>query len=196
MCFDDRWLLYLGGIAGMFGYVVMTLMMTAVPLAAQSQGLESQDISRLTEMHMVAMYLPIVMVPPLLVKCSARATATGALGVGAIGGVVVLMVDSQLGKISLFMLMLIAGVIWAFSYTAASDMVAENQFGKANPAARGRFEMLPPAGMMVGAILAGLLLEYSGFLSVAVTFVLVSVVAAFTLFTLSKNSNVVGIKQR
>lgn len=68
----------------------------AVPLAAQSQGVESQDISRLTEMHMVAMYLPIVMVPPLLARCSARATATG-----AIGGVVVLMIDFQFGKTSL-----------------------------------------------------------------------------------------------
>lgn len=194
--FDDRGLLYLGGIAGMFGYAAMTLMMTAVPLAAQSQGLESQDISRLTEMHMVAMYLPIVMVPPLLSRCSARATATGALGVGAIGGVVVLMIDSQFGKTSLFMLMLIAGVIWAFSYTAASDMVAENQFGKANPAARGRMEMLPPTGMMVGAILAGLLLEYSGFLSVTVAFIAVSVAAVLTLFALSKNSIVVGVNQR
>lgn len=56
--------------------------------------------------------------------------------------------------------------------------------------------MLPPAGMMVGAILAGLLLEYSGFLSVTVTFILVSVVAVLTLFALSKNSTVVGVKQR
>ena len=106
------------------------------------------------------------------------------------------MIDSQFGKTSLFMLMLIAGLIWAFSYTAASDMVAENQFGKANPAARGRVEMLPPAGMMVGAILAGLLLEYSGFLSVTVAFIAVSVAAVLTLFALSKNSIVVGVNQR
>ena len=56
--------------------------------------------------------------------------------------------------------------------------------------------MLPPAGMMVGAILAGLLLEYSGFLSVTVTFLLVSLVAVLTLVALSKNSTVVGVKQR
>lgn len=56
--------------------------------------------------------------------------------------------------------------------------------------------MLPPAGMMVGAILSGLLLEYSGFLSVTVTFIPVSVVAVLTLVALSKKSNVVGVKQR
>lgn len=55
--------------------------------------------------------------------------------------------------------------------------------------------MLPPAGMMVGAILAGLLLEYSGFLSVTVTFILVSVVAVLTLFALGKNSIAIGVKQ-
>jgi len=72
----------------------------------------------------------------------------------------------------------------------------QHLFGKANPAARGRVEMLPPAGMMVGAILAGLLLEYSGFLSVTVTFILVSVVAVLTLFALGKNSIAIGVKQR
>ena len=56
--------------------------------------------------------------------------------------------------------------------------------------------MLPPTGMMVGAILAGLLLEYSGFLSVTVAFIAVSVAAVLTLFALSKNSIVVGVNQR
>lgn len=49
--------------AGLFGYITMTLMMTAVPLAGERQALGSHTISHLTEIHMVAMYLPIVIVP-------------------------------------------------------------------------------------------------------------------------------------
>lgn len=169
--FGDRSLLYLGGVAGMLGYVVMTLMMTAIPLEAQRQSLSSVEISQLTGMHMIAMYLPIVIVPPLLERFSPKNMAVAALGFGGFGAYCLWAGDFYTGKAGLAMLMVIAGVLWAFSYTAASNIVAVSRFGQANPSARGRVEMLPPIGMVLGSIIAGLLLESAGFVWVLLVFI-------------------------
>lgn len=187
--YDDRSALYLGGVAGMLGYVVMTLMMTAVPLEAQKQSLSSHEIAQLTEMHMVTMYLPIIMVPPLLAKYSSRNIEAWALCLGGFGALCVMVGDPHIGRTSLAVLMVIAGSLWAFSYTAASNTVAANHFGQANPSARGYVEMLPPIGMVLGAILAGVLLEHAGFVYVVLAFVFISIMAVPILVFMGKTKS-------
>ncbi|APT83840.1 hypothetical protein CAQU_00650 [Corynebacterium aquilae DSM 44791] len=188
--FDDRSTLYLGGVIGMLGYVVMTLIMTAIPLEAQQQGLSGREISHLTEVHMVAMYLPIVIVPLFLARYTPRRIATWALGLGGFGTFGVLVSNYHVGKTGLTILMIVAGVIWAFSYTAASNMVASSLFGKTHPSARGYVEMLPPIGMVIGSLLAGLLLEYAGFIWVVSAFIFISIIAVPTLILMGRAGHI------
>ena len=181
----DRSTLYLGGVLGFFSYVTMTLLMTAVPLEAQRQGLSSSEISDLSQLHMVAMYLPILVVPYLINQFSAQKVAIWSLGLGGLSAVCaeLLLKDEKENNLELAILMVIAGVLWAFSFTAASNIVAVNQYGRTHLVARGRAESMPPLGMIIGSILAGALLGSVGFIWVAVFFGIVSL-SAFLLLTI------------
>lgn len=181
----DRSTLYLGGVLGFFSYVTMTLLMTAVPLEAQRQELSSSEISELSQLHMVAMYLPILVVPYLINQFSAQKVAIWSLGLGGLSAVCaeLLLKDEKENNLELAILMVIAGVLWAFSFTAASNIVAVNQYGRTHLVARGRAESMPPLGMIIGSILAGALLGSVGFIWVAVFFGIVSL-SAFLLLTI------------
>ncbi|OFQ49687.1 MFS transporter [Corynebacterium sp. HMSC076D02] len=181
----DRSTLYLGGVLGFFSYVTMTLLMTAIPLEAQRQGLSSSEISDLSQLHMVAMYLPILVVPYLINQFSAQKVAIWSLGLGGLSAVCaeLLLKDEKENNLELAILMVIAGVLWAFSFTAASNIVAVNQYGRTHLVARGRAESMPPLGMIIGSILAGALLGSVGFIWVAVFFGIVSL-SAFLLLTI------------
>ena len=181
----DRSTLYLGGVLGFFSYVTMTLLMTAVPLEAQRQELSSSEISDLSQLHMVAMYLPILVVPYLINQFSAQKVAIWSLGLGGLSAVCaeLLLKDEKENNLELAILMVIAGVLWAFSFTAASNIVAVNQYGRTHLVARGRAESMPPLGMIIGSILAGALLGSVGFIWVAVFFGIVSL-SAFLLLTI------------
>ena len=179
----DRSTLYLGGALGFFSYVTMTLLMTAVPLEAQRQGLSSSEISDLSQLHMVAMYLPILVVPYLINQFSAQKVAIWSLGLGGLSAVCAELLLKDENNLELAILMVIAGVLWAFSFTAASNIVAVNQYGRTHLVARGRAESMPPLGMIIGSILAGALLGSVGFIWVAVFFGIVSL-SAFLLLTI------------
>lgn len=181
----DRSTLYLGGVLGFFSYVTMTLVMTAVPLEAQRQGLSSSEISGLSQLHMVAMYLPILVVPYFINQFSAQKVAIWSLGLGGLSAVCaeLLLKDEKANNLELAILMGIAGVFWAFSFTAASNIVAVNQYGRTHLVARGRAESMPPLGMIIGSILAGALLGSVGFIWVVVFFGIVSL-SAFLLLTI------------
>lgn len=152
---DDRSELRLGAIVGMVSYMAMTLVMTAVPLHAQSTGLAGSAIAGLSQAHMVAMYLPILFVPMVIRWSSTRVVAFATLALGAVA--------LPISGNRLMSAMIIAGILWAFGYTAASNMVASSSYGQRVPAARGRAEMLPPLGMIIGSVLAGVLLDVASF---------------------------------
>lgn len=167
---NDKSSLYLGGIIGFGSYLSMTVIMAAVPLQAASSGINGSGISALTQMHMVAMYLPILAASAAIAHQTARPVAwwQALITIVALGITLVVAGDSS-SYLPLAAFMIIAGINWAFGYSAASDLVAGSSYGRHHPSARGRAEIMPPIGMITGSLLGGILLGFDSFTGVVLT---------------------------
>lgn len=158
-------LLNLGGIIGFCSYVTMTLVMTAVPLEATSRNMMAADISTLVQWHMVAMYLPIVIVPIIMNKIHMVYILKVSLWMSMVAFLICAYVI-WIGGVNYSVLlatMLIAGIVWAFDYSVASNMIAVNPYGIIYPKIRGVVEVFPSVGLIMGSLLAGLILSYASF---------------------------------
>lgn len=158
-------LLYLGGLIGFCSYVTMTLVMTSVPLEATARKMTASNISSLVQWHMVAMYLPIILVPVLMSKFHLASVLKASLIISIIAFLIsAYMIWNQDANYNILLVaMLIAGIVWAFGYSVASNIIAVNPYGIMYPKFRGIVEVFPPLGLITGSLLAGLILNYKNF---------------------------------
>lgn len=158
-------LLYLGGLIGFCSYVTMTLVMTSVPLEATARKMTASNISNLVQWHMVAMYLPIILVPVLMSKFHLASVLKASLIISIIAFLIsAYMIWNQDANYNILLVaMLIAGIVWAFGYSVASNIIAVNPYGIMYPKFRGIVEVFPPLGLITGSLLAGLILNYKNF---------------------------------
>lgn len=158
-------LLYLGGLIGFCSYVTMTLVMTSVPLEAAARNMTPSDISTLVQWHMVAMYLPIIIVPILMSKVHILHVLKASLFVSIIAFLIAAYTiwHHDVNYNILLFAMLIAGIVWAFGYSISSNIIAVNPYGVIYPKFRGIVEVFPPLGLITGSLLAGLILDYTNF---------------------------------
>jgi hypothetical protein len=183
---DLRKDLYIAGGIGFASYLAMTLIMSSVPVEAERIGASDQAISTLAQVHLVSMYLPILFASLSLSRHSSRLVAGRAYVVVLIllSALAVILQRGQLIHLCLFALMVVGGVLWAYTYTAASSMIASNEYGRLNPAHRGRVEVLPPLGMITGAVLAGFCIQGWGIVSVVVVSAAVCLLGAATSYSI------------
>ena len=158
-------LLYLGGLIGFCSYVTMTLVMTSVPLEATERKMTAPDISTLVQWHMVAMYLPIIIVPILMSKIHMLHVLKASLFISIIAFLICAYAiwNYDVNYSILLVTMLIAGIVWAFGYSVSSNIIAINPYGIMYPKFRGIVEVFPPLGLITGSLLAGLTLNYTNF---------------------------------
>ncbi|OOR84252.1 hypothetical protein B0180_04815 [Moraxella canis] len=158
-------LLYLGGLIGFCSYVTMTLVMTSVPLEATARKMTASNISNLVQWHMVAMYLPIILVPILMSKFHLASVLKASLFISIIAFLIsaYMIWNQDVNYNILLVAMLIAGIVWAFGYSVASNIIAVNPYGIMYPKFRGIVEVFPPLGLITGSLLAGLILNYKNF---------------------------------
>lgn len=177
---DDSGRLRAGAVIGFFSYLIMTVIMTVVPLQAQVDGMDGGGIAVLSQVHLTSMYLPILLASLLLSRL--RPIAVSAVSFAVASGLLLLIHlghdGDGTGFAALLQLMIVSGLLWAFAYTAGSTMVAGSAFGRAHPAARGRAEILPPLGLITGSVSGGFLLESADFHRVVLMTLVVCLVAA------------------
>lgn len=177
---DDSDRLRAGAVIGFFSYLIMTVIMTVVPLQAQVDGMAGGGIAVLSQVHLTSMYLPILLASLLLSRL--RPIAVSAVSFAVASGLLLLIHlghdGGGTGFAALLQLMIVSGLLWAFAYTAGSTMVAGSAFGRAHPAARGRAEILPPLGLITGSVSGGFLLESADFHRVVLMTLVVCLVAA------------------
>lgn len=120
--------------AGVVGYGVMNLLMTATPLAMMCVDLPFEDTASVIQWHLVAMFAPSFFTGALIrrigvvtVIVAGCAMTAGSIGVAAWG---------EQGVAEFHLSLIVLGVGWNFLYVGATVLLA----GRCRPAEKGLFQ--------------------------------------------------------
>ncbi|HPE58951.1 MAG TPA: MFS transporter [Thiolinea sp.] len=150
-------------LCGMVSYALMTLMMTATPLAMQGCGFATETAADVVRWHVIAMFAPSFITGDLIRRFgNLRIIATG-LVLLALAGVIALL-DVQLPNF--YAALILLGVGWNFGFIGATTLLA----GAVNPEERSRvqgFNDFCVFGLVtVASFSSGGLLNWSGWAAV------------------------------
>jgi MFS family permease len=119
--------------SSMFGYAVMTLVMSATPLAMLACGFKFGDSATVIQGHVIAMFLPAFFTGSLIRRFGAPAIivvgAVAQLGCAAIN-------LAGIDFANFFLANILVGVGWSFTYIGGSTLLTETY----TPAERGKVQ--------------------------------------------------------
>jgi MFS family permease len=146
-------------LAGVVGYGVMNLLMTATPLAMAACQLPFTDAAFVIQWHMVAMFAPSFVTGPLIQRVGTLPVMfCGTLLACACVAVALTGVDLAHFWFALVLL----GIAWNFLYLGASALLTETH----TPAERGKVQGLNDTAiastMVVSSLSVGALFSYQG----------------------------------
>ncbi|WP_220250308.1 MFS transporter [Billgrantia montanilacus] len=146
-------------LAGAVGYTVMTLVMTATPLAMRAQGFEMGQVAFIMQWHVLGMFAPSFITGSLIARFGVdRILLTGAALLAGSAAVAVMGLSIAHFWISLVLL----GIGWNFLFVGGSALLSSVH----NEAERGKVQGINDLVIFslvaIGALLAGQLLHRLG----------------------------------
>lgn len=141
-------------LSGMVGYAVMTLVMTATPLAMVGCGFAFTDAAFVIQWHSVGMFAPSFVTGTLISRLGiVRVLLAGA----ALMGLAAAINLSGLEMLHFFSGLVLVGVGWNFLYVGGSTLVTETYAPSEKAAAQGLHDLLVFSSSAAAAFLSGAL---------------------------------------
>ncbi len=146
-------------ICGMVSYALMTLVMTATPLAVVGCGYDIGNAADIVSAHVLAMYAPSFFTGHLIVRFGAvRIISLGLAILGAAGIYSMTGVELE----SFYIVLILLGVGWNFGYIGATTMLAAAYEPSEQGRAQGMNDMLVFGGVAFASLTSGALMNCSG----------------------------------
>jgi len=141
-------------LSGMVGYAVMTLVMTATPLAMVGCGFAFIDAAVVIQWHSVGMFAPSFVTGSLISRFGiVRVLLVGAALMGIAAGINL----SGLEMLHFFSGLVLVGIGWNFLYVGGSTLVTETYAPSEKAAAQGLHDLLVFSSSAAAAFLSGAL---------------------------------------
>ncbi len=146
-------------LSGMVGYAVMTLVMTATPLAMVGCGFAFTDAAFVIQWHSVGMFAPSFVTGSLISRFGiVRILLAGAV----LLGIAAMINLSGLEMLHFFTGLVLVGVGWNFLYVGGSTLVTETYAPSEKAAAQGLNDFLVFSSSAAAAFLSGALQQWFG----------------------------------
>ncbi len=146
-------------LSGMVGYAVMTLVMTATPLAMTGCGFAFTDAAFVIQWHSVGMFAPSFFTGSLIARFGiARVLVAGA----ALLAAAVAINLSGIEMLHFFSGLVLVGIGWNFLYVGGSTLVTETYTPPEKAAAQGLHDLLVFSSSAGAAFLSGALQQRFG----------------------------------
>jgi MFS family permease len=167
--------------SSVFGYAVMTLTMSATPLAMMACGFGFPDSATVIQFHVVAMFLPSFFTGALI-------TRFGVLKVMATGGAIMLgcaLVNlSGVGFMNFLVANVLVGLGWNFAYVGGSTLLTSTYRPSERAKVQASHDFTVYAATATAAALSGVLAARAGWFVInlaAIPLMLVIIGSAFWL---------------
>ncbi|MBM3534332.1 MAG: MFS transporter [Alphaproteobacteria bacterium] len=141
-------------LSGMVGYAVMTLVMTATPLAMVGCGFAFTDAAFVIQWHSVGMFAPSFVTGTLIARLGIVPVL---LAGAALLGLAAAINLSGLEMLHFFSALVLVGVGWNFLYVGGSSLVTETYAPSEKAAAQGLHDLLVFSSSAGAAFLSGAL---------------------------------------
>lgn len=167
--------------SSVFGYAVMTLTMSATPLAMQACGFGFPDSATVIQAHVVAMFLPSFFTGHLI-------TRFGVLPIIALGGATLLccaLINLSGVTFANFLIAnIFVGIGWNFAYVGGSTLLATTYTTSERAKVQGSHDFAVYTATAIAAGASGLLAEKAGWTAInlaAIPLMMIIVASAFWL---------------
>jgi len=157
---------WVAAFSGMIGFGVMSLIMTATPLAMKLCGFEFDDSTTVIQWHVVGMYAPAFFTGHLIQKF-------GVLRIINVGGILnlicVAVALSGIEFLNFWTALVLLGVGWNFMFVGGTTLLAECYTPEEAPRVQGMNDFLVFGMVAMSSLSAGQLLDQIGWDAVALT---------------------------
>lgn len=152
--------------AGMIGFGVMSLVMTATPLAMKLCGFSFEDSTTVIQWHIVGMYLPAFFTGSLIIRFGVlRIIVVGAL----LNLVCVGFAVTGIEMLNFWTALVLLGVGWNFMFVGGTTLLAECYTPAEAPRVQGMNDFLVFGVVAISSLSSGQLLDRIGWDAVAYT---------------------------
>jgi predicted MFS family arabinose efflux permease len=141
-------------LSGMVGYAVMTLVMTATPLAMVGCGFAFIDAALVIQWHSVGMFAPSFVTGTLIQRFGVAAILIAGAALLAVAAAINL---AGIEMLHFFSSLVLVGVGWNFLYVGGSTLVTETYVPAEKAAAQGLNDFLVFSSSAAAAFLSGAL---------------------------------------
>jgi len=174
--------------SSVFGYAVMTLTMSATPLAMMACGFGFPDSATVIQFHVVAMFLPSFFTGSLINRF-------GVLKVMAAGGAIMLgcaIVNLMgVGFMNFLVANILVGLGWNFAYVGGSTLLTSTYRPSERAKVQASHDFTVYAATATAAALSGVLAAQAGWVVInlaAIPLMLVIIASAFWLMQRQRNT--------
>lgn len=185
-----NWGAYLIGCLGTFlGYLAMTIVMTAGPLALTALHGHASGVPTMMQLHFLGMFSPMVILPWLARYFAPHQVIILGSIIG-IAGVAWAIVDQR--HIAMLASMVGIGLAWALTYGAGSVSLAMATQSTKGKLLRGVGELFPALGLAIGALFAGPAIQHfgwSGINSIALLSLAIIILGVLVIKMKTRNQN-------
>ncbi len=168
-------------LGGMISYMLMSLLMSAIPLAMQGAGHEFFNTAQVIQWHVFAMFAPAFFTGHLIRWFGINTVMTGgALLIGA--SVAINLIGIELAYFWIAGMAL--GVGWCFLFVGATTMVTESYSPAEKAKTQAANDFLVFGSVACAALLSGILHEWIGWAAmnyIALPFIAIVLIALFIL---------------
>lgn len=169
-------------VVALVSYAVMSLMMTAAPLAIVACGFTTEQAALGIQWHVLAMYAPSFVTGSIIARYGAARVASVGLALLAIAAVIAL---SGLTLANFWGALILLGLGWNFGFLGGTAMLTENQRPEERARLQAANDFLVFGSVAVASLSSGILFEGLGWAAigwlilplVAVTFAVVVALA-------------------
>jgi len=176
-------------LCAMTSYALMSLVMTATPLAMVSHGFNTDHAADVVRWHVVAMFAPSFFTGPLITRFGhARIIATGLLLVAACGGVALL--GTELDKF--YIALAVLGIGWNFGFIGATSLLATSYSPAERAKVQGLNDFLVFGFVAMASFTSGALLSSYGWQTVQIAMLPGLILAALALAWFSLRGRALG----
>ena len=173
-------------ICAILSYSVMTLVMTATPLAMIMAGCSTDQAADVVRWHVVAMFFPSFFTGSLIVRFGhVRVIMAGLLLLAGAGLTAMTGTELRLFYAALVLL----GVGWNFGFIGATSLLAASHAPRDRARVQGTNDLLLFGSLAVASLSSGALLSLGGWSLVQYAIAPAILVAAFSLFLMTKRAH-------
>jgi MFS family permease len=150
-------------VCGVASYGLMSLVMTAAPLAMVNCGISTNNVALGIQWHVLAMYAPSFFTGLLIVRFGKEPIVV--LGLVLLVGCALLAL-AGIDLLHFWGALILLGLGWNFSFIGATDMLTETYRPEERSRAQGLNDLFVFGAAAVGSLSSGGLLAFSGWAAI------------------------------